>query len=723
MNVPNAALDMTDYIIRDCYSYDSDEHTRAHGFMITDDDLLLDILIMNCIFNNNEAQNGGAGLYIDRVEKYVYISNCQFLMSKATYNEGAENYGANLQVHNGCMVSISDTKFYFEKTNEALNTFFEGLDQIMSNCCFKSTGSAVEDSPFHIKSGTAINFMRFSCFNNQKDNNFKLPSDQSTNYISFNCEDFCTPLNECPTSRKESYGANMVLYKCNFNNFNDAKTNTQGGVIRLTGGIITCDTCSFTASKLTGTGYHAAVLSTLISHSRQQATVNSSDANQIELAEVLILKCQAVENSVTMYFHTAYQLEHQHSKSIMPHLETIHNQKFIQLKLNYVLSRIAAIMQLKMMTIIAHLRLISMVQLRLSMEHLTTVSLPILKDLEFYLNAHTSLTNIIFQNIVNDQQNHCSCVHCLVRSISKGKYVLRNATFLDCVTEDFGVFNMPNVEIDMQDCQVLKCISKDSDRHVDAHGFMITDDDYLIAQNKIINCVFEAKKAANGGAGLYIDRSDVFLTVTNFKFIRNKVTYAANSKNYGTNVHIVSQNSYIHLDLCKFTTDKENDASSVLFVGIGNLYMRSSCFITKGDGFKYAYHITSTATNWFEGANCFNDMGEYNFNFTYKEKSNVTFSYECADNCMPYSYCPIMARYPNSTDTTLILVHCDFISFSVSSENGKHGGALYCSTCKVYITSYTFQSCSAMETDGQGSAVYLKTSNTLEVADGKFTSC
>lgn len=68
MNAPNVDLFMENCMIKDCKALYSDESKNARWFMLTDDNLDFESIsiITNCKFRKNSADNGGAGLYIDR---------------------------------------------------------------------------------------------------------------------------------------------------------------------------------------------------------------------------------------------------------------------------------------------------------------------------------------------------------------------------------------------------------------------------------------------------------------------------------------------------------------------------------------------------------------------------------------------------------------------------------------------------------------------------------
>lgn len=145
INIPNVELGMYDCLMKDYNSFDRDKHINSHGFMITDEDLMLTIYIMRCVYQNNDASNGGTGLYIYRREKNFFISKCKF--NDATYNAKSDENSANLQALNSSSAKLSNCKFDFEKTNKALYVRFNILDRIMMfGCCFSAIGKGVENT-------------------------------------------------------------------------------------------------------------------------------------------------------------------------------------------------------------------------------------------------------------------------------------------------------------------------------------------------------------------------------------------------------------------------------------------------------------------------------------------------------------------------------------------------------------------------------------------------
>lgn len=64
---PKIPIIKRNYIIKGCQRLDSSghNHKNAHGFMITDTDNPAYPCYINCVFENNDGTNCGAGLYID----------------------------------------------------------------------------------------------------------------------------------------------------------------------------------------------------------------------------------------------------------------------------------------------------------------------------------------------------------------------------------------------------------------------------------------------------------------------------------------------------------------------------------------------------------------------------------------------------------------------------------------------------------------------------------
>lgn len=104
-------------------------------------------------------------------------------------------------------------------------------------------------------------------------------------------------------------------------------------------------------------------------------------------------------------------------------------------------------------------------------------------------------------------------------SVNQDTYRLTNVTFTNCRTEDFGVMNTLNVNLEMRNRYVSKCTSFDSGHNKNAHGFMITDDDKGYDDINIINCTFEQNNTANGGSNLFINRDSVNVNIKNCQFI------------------------------------------------------------------------------------------------------------------------------------------------------------------------------------------------------------
>lgn len=84
---------------------------------------------------------------------------------------------------------------------------------------------------------------------------------------------------------------------------------------------------------------------------------------------------------------------------------------------------------------------------------------------------------LTLQNFVNDQQKLCSCAYCMIYSISKGD------------TEDFGIMDIPNVNLDIKYFQVLRCKSTNIVNHVNTDGILIIENDNGKATIKIKNCL------------------------------------------------------------------------------------------------------------------------------------------------------------------------------------------------------------------------------------------
>lgn len=65
--------------------------------------------------------------------------------------------------------------------------------------------------------------------------------------------------------------------------------------------------------------------------------------------------------------------------------------------------------------------------------------------------TYMTLVNTSFIKQNNDKAgNHASCAHCLSDTAHFGIYIIKNITFSECVTDDFGVMNVPNVIVTNQ---------------------------------------------------------------------------------------------------------------------------------------------------------------------------------------------------------------------------------------------------------------------------------
>lgn len=719
MNVPNVELDMELCLVKDCYSYDSDEHVDAHGFMITDDDdQMLIIYIQRCIFANNEAANGGAGLYINRKEKNVFISNCNFTYNSATYDEKSSGYGANIQALNSGAVSISNCNFDFEKTNKAASVLFNKLDRVvLISCCFNSIGKGVENSPFHIISDTKIIFNGYSCFNDIKDN-FKFVDGQNIDMISLNCADICKPIDECPQKRMEYFGKQVNLYKCDFSSFRiDTTTGQKGGVIKADSITILIDNCLFTSIVLSGKKSCGGALyfimcineiknSKFIKCESEEAggAIDIEYPSKTTLYNDIFSFCSSKRSSAVKVNYDTYLISDQLATLDSCLFKDCFHKAFDEKDYYCCLS---LDFEGKNTLVNATITNCKFVDIK---------SFAVLSEI-----SYLDLENTTFQNCVNDQQELCSCVHCLIESVKSGKYKIYNTSFIDCVTEDYGVMNIPNVNLDMQNCQVIRCTSTDSDKHVDAHGIMLTDDDNNLAITIVKNCLFEDNKAGNGGAGMYIDRNGISITIESCKFISNQVTYTKDSAKYGANLQVASPDfPMVTLNACKFVFNKINDACSVFLSTEGWYVFNNTCFNSDGVG-ETPFHIVSVSFVDFIGYNCFNDKDKYNFKFSVEINTSIL-NFNCAENCIPADNCPILFRFPNQTNVLVNLVGCAFMGHSVSGENGKNGGAVYVKKCELHLISCTFQQCKAIETSGKGGAVYSNNSPT-EIIECKFTLC
>lgn len=115
-----------------------------------------------------------------------------------------------------------------------------------------------------------------------------------------------------------------------------------------------------------------------------------------------------------------------------------------------------------------------------------------------YESSTLNISNSYFNKIYNKDQGRVSCIHCLLDSISKRYYYLNNVTFDSYNTEDFGVMNIPNVEILIENCKVFNCKSSDSDNHKDAHTIILTGNNIDFPSSSVIlKCEFNSNIAGN----------------------------------------------------------------------------------------------------------------------------------------------------------------------------------------------------------------------------------
>lgn len=536
MNVPNVALNMSDVTIIGCNSTDSDQHLHAHCFMITDnDELLLPVFITNCVFELNDAANGGT-LYIDRKQKNIILTGCVFRNNRASYQAESNKYGVNLQEGTG-KITITKCKFIFNKANDASNARFQGLNEIiLENNCFISNGNG--NTSFHKVSDTIITFTgNQHCFNQKGNYNFQLAAGQNIpDTVKYTCDEYCVPADTYPTERVTKPGNDVLnLVRCTFNG---VISNLDGGVAYLRFfNVLNIIDSTFTNCQSNNSG---GVIFTQDGESRfynskftecedrlYAGTIYGIGQSVFEVDNCVFTKCRSKRVSGLMYsFIPDYEPGNDEEEN--PQNASISNCQFVECyntaAEEYYLDYYCA--------------------LTLDFDQESTVANATVINCSFNNNkgfgilselTYVQLVNTIFTNQNNDKAgNHASCVHYLTETVHFGAYTIKNTTFVECVTDDYGVMNVPNVILVMRDCLVSKCTSTDVDGNITAHGFMITDDD-LLEQIIVINCVFSDNKCANGGA-LYINRKLKNVIVEKCQFSNNKATFDSKADTYGANL-------------------------------------------------------------------------------------------------------------------------------------------------------------------------------------------
>lgn len=335
--------------------------------------------------------------------------------------------------------------------------------------------------------------------------------------------------------------------------------------------------------------------------------------------------------------------------------------------------------------------------------------------------SYFSLNDTTFMNINNKQQDHSSCVHCLLGSIAQGRFYVVNTNFVNCVTQDYGIMNVPNVALHMEFCNITNCASNDVD-NINSHGLMITDSDNTIQNCVLSYCYFIGNKCSNGGSGLYIDRDKVHLVIESCNFIDNVITNEKGS-NYGASVHSKSSGTII-FNNTKLNFYKTNDATNVVLENSPTVSFIKSCFNSTGP-YKYDYyHLISSVTVTFIDT-CYNKVGIYGFKVP--ENQNMSGLLTNCDDCQPFeSECPAI------TDSTLEmtgitnmislrLLDCKYNNILIN-ENDHMGGGMKLVNVDVHLRGCSFDRCSNKGKGSFGGAIYSR-SCYFSTIDCSFTNC